>query len=75
MYKRQAHHGALLHELQQLALRHHRIGEVQACEVVLVRGENVERLDEPVVQRTVHVEFQGADRVGDPLDRVALAVG
>ena len=40
-----------------------------------MRGENVERLDEPVVQRTVHVEFQGADRVGDPLDRVALAVG
>ena len=23
----------------------------------------------------MHVEFQGADRVGDPLDRVALAVG
>ena len=69
-----AHHGALLHELQKTALGHHRIGEVQAGEFVLVRGIDVERLDEPVVERTVHVEFEGADRVGDPFDRIALAM-
>ncbi len=40
-----------------------------------MRRENVERLDEPVVERAVHVEFERADRVGDLLDRVALAVG
>ena len=70
-----SHHGALLHELQQAAFRHERIGEVQARELVLVRGEDPERLDEPVVERTVDVELQGADRVGDALDRVALPVG
>ena len=63
-----AHHGALLHEFQKTALGHHRIGEVQTGEFVLVRGVDVERLDEPVVERTVHVEFEGADRVGDPFD-------
>ena len=59
----------------QFALRHHCIGEVQTCEFVLMRGEDLQRLDEPVVERTVDVEFERADRVGDVLDRVALPVG
>ena len=33
------------------------------------------RRDEPGVERTVDVEFEGADAVGDVLDGVALAVG
>ncbi len=69
-----AHHDALLHQLEQFALRHEGIGEVQTGELVLVRGVDLQRLNEPVVERTVHVEFQRADRVGDLLDRVALAV-
>jgi len=67
-----AHDGALLHEFQQFAFRHHRVGQVQPCELVLVRRPDAERLDEPVVERTVDVEFERADRVGDVLDRVAL---
>ncbi len=35
---------------------------------------DAQRIDEPVVQRTVHVEFERADGVGDVLDGVALAV-
>ena len=37
-------------------------------------GPDAQGLDEPVVQRPMHVEFQRADAVGDMLDRVALAV-
>ena len=70
-----AHDGALLHEFQQFAFRHHRVGQVQPRELVLVRRPDAERLDEPVVERTVDVEFERADRVGDVLDRVALPVG
>lgn len=70
-----AHHGAFLHQFEQFALRHHRIGEVQPREFVLVRRVDVQRPDEPVVERAVDVEFERADRVGDPLDRVALSVG
>ena len=40
-----------------------------------MRGENFQRLDEPVVERPVYVEFQRADRMGNLFDRVALAVG
>ena len=67
---------ALLHQLQQLALAHDRVGQVQARELDLsglVGHRQV--LDEPVVQRPVHLELQGAERVGDALDGVALAVG
>src|SRR5260370_16433930 len=31
-------------------------------------------LDQPVVKRTMVLEFEGADRMGDPLDRVRLAM-
>ena len=70
-----AAHEFLLHELEELALGHQGIGEVQARKFILMRGIDAQRLDEPVVQRTVHVELQGADGVGDVLDGVALAVG
>ena len=38
-------------------------------------GVNAQSLNEPVVQGTVNVKFQGADRVCNMLDGVALAVG
>ena len=66
---------ALLDQFEQLALAHEGIGQVQAGEFILMARENAEGLDEPVIQRTVHVELEGADRMGDVLDRVALAVG
>ena len=53
------------------------MGDVQAGELGLagaVAGQ-VEMVQEPVVQRSVGIELQGADGVGNPLHRVALAVG
>ena len=69
-----AAHQAFLHQFQELALGHERVGEVQAGELILMAGEDAQRLDEPVVERTVDVELQGADGMRDMLDGVALAV-
>ncbi len=64
------------HQLGQHALGEHRVAEIEAREFVLtrVRGHR-EIVQEPFVERTVVLEFQGADRMGDVLDRVRLAVG
>ena len=37
--------------------------------------ENAQFLNEPVIERTVHIELEGADGMCDMLDGVALAVG
>ena len=63
------------HQLHQLALAHHRIVDVETGELDLLRVMNFQRLAEPVVQRAVNLELQGANGVGDTLDGVALAVG
>ncbi len=65
---------AVLHETQQLALREHGVGDVQARELDLARRVDAERGDEPVVERAVVLELERADRVRDALDRVRLAV-
>ena len=52
------------------------MGQLEAGELGLVRllvGER-ELFEEPVVERAVAVELEGAQRVGRALDRVALAV-
>ncbi len=64
----------LLHQAQQLPLPHHRVRQVQAGELDLARLVDAQRFDEPVVQRPVVLELQGADRVRDALERVGLAV-
>ena len=64
----------LLHELQQLALAHHRVGEIEPGELDLLRVVDAQLAAEPVVQRAVVLELQRADRVGDALDRVGLPV-
>src|ERR1700722_12862296 len=63
------------YQARQDTLRHHRIGDVEASEFVLMwtRG-NREVFDEPIVQRPMILEFQRADRVGNALDRVGLTV-
>ena len=67
---------ALFHEAQQEALRKDRPGQVEAGELVLVRhAGHGQVLDEPVVERTVVLELERADGVGDALDGVRLAVG
>jgi hypothetical protein len=68
-------HDTLLDQLQQLALAHQRVGEVQPGELDLLRVVDAELVEEPVVERPVVLELQRADRVGNALDRVALAVG
>ncbi len=67
---------ALLDHLDQAALGQHRIFHVQPGELVLARpGADRQVLDEPVVERPVRLELQGADRMGDALDRIRLAMG
>ncbi len=63
-----------LHQAQQLALREHGVGNVQARELDLPRRVDPELLDEPVVERAMGLELEGADRVRDALDRVRLPV-
>ena len=70
-------HLALGHQPGQHPLGGDGVGEVQAGELALAglmagQGKPVQ---EPVVQRPVGVELQAAQRVGDPFDGVALAVG
>ncbi len=66
---------ALLDEPEQEALGQHGVGDVQPGELVLPRpGGDRQVLDQPVVQRPVRLELERADRMGDALDRVRLAV-
>ena len=52
------------------------MGEVEPGELVLARARGHRQVvDEPVVERPVVLELQRADRVGDALDGVGLAVG
>ena len=64
-----------LYQLEQLALGHDGVVDVEAGKLVLMAGEDAELLDKPVVERTVDVELEGADGVGDVFDGVALAMG
>ena len=62
----------VLHELQQLALAHHGVVQVQPRELDLLRPI-VARTDvstQPVVERPVILELQRAQRVRDALERV-----
>ena len=73
----------LLDELQQFALAHDGVGQVEAIELRLtgavivlgLEGAFDEAVDEVVVERAVHLELERAERVGDTLEIVALAVG
>ncbi len=69
-----AAHVALVDQAQQTALAHHRIGQVEAGELDLLRVVDAQRIQEPVIQRAVILEFQRADRVSDALNRVRLPV-
>ena len=67
----QPRHEPLLHELQQLALAHHRVGEVEAGELDLARlARHRQVVHRPVVERPVILELQRAERVRDVLDGV-----
>ena len=61
-------------KLEQLALAEQGVGEVEAVEFDLLRREDAELLDVPVVEGPVVFEFEGADGVGDAFDGIGLAV-
>src|SRR6202041_3124487 len=58
----------LLDELEQLALAEQGVGEVEAVEFDLLRGEDAQLLDIPAVEGLVVGEFERTHGVGDALD-------
>ena len=71
-----AAHPPVVDELQQEALREDGVAQVEPRELVLPRpGRDRQVLDEPVVEGAMVLELERADRVGDALDGVGLAVG
>ena len=70
-----ARHMAAAHQLGEHALGQHRVGEIEPREFVLMRPRRHRQIVEaPVVERPVILEFERADRMGDALDGVRLAV-
>ena len=67
-----AAHAAFLHQLQQLALAQQRVRQVEAVEFDLLRREDAQLLDEPVVERPMVFELQRAHGVRDFFERVRL---
>ena len=66
----------LLHEFQEPPLAHHRVVEIQPRELDLPRvGRDVHLFEDPVVELAVVLELQGAERVGDPFQRVRQRMG
>src|SRR5947209_6303699 len=64
------------HQSGQNTLGKQRIGQVEPCEFVLAWfGRHGQLVEQPLVQRPVIFEFQGADRMSNSLDRIRLAVG
>ena len=71
-----AAHEGLVHQLQQLALAHHGVVQVQAGELDLLRvAGDGQVVQHPVVERAMVLELQRADGMGDPLQRVGDGVG
>ena len=65
-----------LDQLEQLALAHDGIGQVQAGEFDLLRvALDSHLIDEPVIERTAHLEFKTAEGVGNLLNRIREPVG
>ena len=56
------------HPFQKAAFAHDRIGQVEACELDLARMINLQFVEEPVVERTVILELERTDGVGESLD-------
>jgi hypothetical protein len=69
-----------LHQLEQLALAHHRVQKVEPCKFVLLRQRSLQEpgvgksLDHPVVERPMVLELERAQRVCDALQRVRNAM-
>ena len=67
-----------LDKLKELALAHQGVGEVEARKFNLagLRGQDIGQVaDEPVIERAVYLELEGADGVGDLFKGVFQRVG
>ena len=69
-----AAHEPALHELDELALGQHGVGQAKAGELDLLRVVHVQRVEHPVVQLAVVDELQRADGVRNAFQRVGQAV-
>jgi hypothetical protein len=71
-----ARHHLVVHKLDQFAFGDNGVRGNQLGELVLVRQRawQVEVFEDPVVKRTMHLEFQRADAVRDALNVIAQAV-
>lgn len=65
-----AAHEPALHELDELALGQHGVGQAKAGELDLLRVVHVQRVEHPVVQLAVVDELQRADGVRNAFQRV-----
>src|SRR5262249_57863657 len=64
------------HQFGECALGQYRMGEIEPRELVLARpGWNRKVFDKPVVEGSMILEFERAQRVRDVLDRIRLAMG
>ena len=66
---------AAAHQFGQHPLRQQRVGQIEPRHFVLMRLRRHRQLvEQPFIERPVILELQRADRMGDALDRVGLAV-
>ena len=66
----------LVDQLMQLALAHHRIGQVQSCKFILTWLARHRKIGKkPLIQRLMIFKLQGTDRMGDPFDGIRLTMG
>ena len=70
-------HNALVHKGFKVALAHHRVSKVESCELYLLRRilPESDLSQNPVVERSVILKFQGAEGVGYSLYGVLYRVG
>ena len=63
----------LVYELDQFALAHHGVRQIEPREFVLMRTRlrNFERVEDPIVKRPVYFELERAHRMRDPFDVIA----
>src|SRR5258705_13727181 len=68
---------ALFDQLQKLALAHDRVAEAQSrkFDLLRVRFGGGKLLENPVVEGAMHLKFQRANRMRNPLDGIGQAMG
>src|SRR5579884_276973 len=65
---------AVRHQFDQPAFAQDGVRQIQTSELDLLRMINAQRFQEPIVERSMVLEFQRADGMRDAFDGIALAV-